>query len=1153
LPTLAARLDVALDGNDLAEQLSAQAGNLGGVAATVTGLISNPPAGVAGIAETLADLPVPDLDFAAGLGGMLGDLQDALPTDLSSLTGGLVGGLGELQTTVGTDLVGVLAGVLDAVLAIRELAQLDLRCLDVGGTAPGAGSAPPGGAGGGDPGANGGGGGAPAESSGPALTASAAARVDGLLDMLPSPLDTKGFLIWVHERLALPERDTLLPHTVPILDEIRDPLETLVEWDALDGEGIRTHFAATLSSAAGLLGSGVGGVLDDVVEALPETGDLQADDLARIADGITARLVELRSAVAGGDLSGTGPAVTELTALLDEYDALRPTLDLAALEEVSAQLRELPFRLEDRITLVSSAVEGSGVLSIWIEDLSSQLREDASAQAITLLQQQVSALIGWLQDFVAKIDLSAIQEPLATVSEQAQGVADALDGAVVTLTLEIQELFGQVEALLGQVDPAALQAQVEEAIDGFSSQLVDDVTALFEPARTAVAAVVDSIDDAVGAFDPEALLQPLRDALGAVTGLLEDPDVAAAMSEIREALDTATSGLEALSFTPVADAVIANIDGVAQTLETIETSLLPPPAQLALQTALSVLPEDLTAVTDPLVDNLGVLLESGPVPVLESLIEPPVQLKQAIQQFDPSDLVGEALSAPFASLVQQMDGFRPSALLEPVRSELDALKNRLRESARPGRLLEPLEPPFAQLLEAFDRLRPEEVVAPLDQAITSVIDDVLDTLPVDEVLDQVGDALDRIEEVTTMGTTLLAPVQRIRDALGAFAAAEDELTGWLDEILAKVEPLSADASLTAAAGELTEALDATTAGPLGETITETLGLVLAELATLDAQRRLTALVQAYRGISRQALAALPGSTEKTAVEAVLDRFDPLDPDFGAPYQSLADWREEVVEAQAALAAALADWDAQHHSADGALAGLRDAEAEPAQLAQAVREYLEPRLIAPLVALFAMTSPLGAAFDALISELERLVNDLTAKLSSILEGPGSLEQIRSSLQQLVDRLRSFDLGVLTESLTDLFADVRERLQAADPARIRELVDGAFDDMLSALDLDQIIPAADVKELDDSYAEVVDKLKGFDPQRLVTEVIKPEFEEDVIPLLDVLDVSGLIQALVERLRSLDEELKIELDRVNEAYQAFRRNMPSISIGVSVEVPF
>ena len=130
LPTLSARLDVALDGNGLADQLSAQAGNLGGVAATVCGLISNPPASVGGLAETLADLPLPDLDIAGGLGGMLEDLQSALPTDLSSLMGDLVAGLGDLQTTVGHDLVGVLAGVLDAVLAIRELGALDLRCLE---------------------------------------------------------------------------------------------------------------------------------------------------------------------------------------------------------------------------------------------------------------------------------------------------------------------------------------------------------------------------------------------------------------------------------------------------------------------------------------------------------------------------------------------------------------------------------------------------------------------------------------------------------------------------------------------------------------------------------------------------------------------------------------------------------------------------------------------------------------------------------------------------------------------------------------------------------------------------------------------------------------------------------------------------------------
>ena len=1150
MPTLLAQLDIALDGNDLSEQLTAQAGNLAGVAQTVGGLISNPPASVGGIGQALAELPLPDLDIASGFPRMLTDLEHALPTDLGSLTGDLVGGLAQVRTTVGDDLVGVLAGVLDAVLAIRELAQLDVRCLDVG-AAPGAGGAAAGGGAaeaGSDAGV-----GAPAEASGAALTASAAARVDGVLDMLPSPLDTKSFLIWVNERLALPERDTLLPHTVPFLDEIRDPLETLLEWDALDGEGIRTHFAATLSSTASLLRGGVERVLAELTGALPEPDELHAGDLARIADGLTARLGELRSAVAAADLAGTGPAVTALTDLLDEYETLRSTVDVHSLEGVSARLRDLPSRLEDGIVLVTSAVEGSGALSTWAEDLAGQLREDASAQAVAVLKQQVSALIAWLQDFVAKIDLSAIQEPLATVAEQAKAAADALDGAVITLTLEIQQLFGGVEALLDQVDPAVLRARVEAAIAGFESQIVDRINALFEPARAAVTEVVGSIDAAVGAFDPEAILQPLRDALGAVTGILEDPAVAAAMREIREALDTATSGLESLSFTPVADAVIANIDGVAQTLETIETSLLPPPAQLALQAALSVLPESLAPVTNPLVDNVGQLLESGPVPVLESLIEPPVQLKQAIQQFDPADLVGEALSAPFASLVQQMEGFRPSALLEPVRAELDALKERLREDARPGRLLEPLEPPFAQLLQAFDRLRPEEVVAPLEEAITGVVDDVLETLPVDEVLDQVGDALDRVEEVATMGTTLLAPVERIRDALGAFAAAEDELTGWLDEILAKVEPLAADDSLAAAAADVAAAVDATKAAPLGETVRGPLELVLAELATLDAQRRLTGVVLAHRGVSREALAALPASTEKTAVEDVLDRLRPLDPEFGAPFRSLAEWREDLVEAREALAAALADWDARHHPADGVLARLHDAQPVPAELAQRVREYLEPRLVTPLVALFGMTAPLRAALDALVSELARLVNDLNAKLSTILEGPGSLEQIRASLQQLVDRLRAFDLGALTESLTDLFADVRGKLEAADPARLRELVDQAFDEMLNALDLDQIIPAADVKKLDDSYAKIVDTLKGFDPQRVVTEVIKPEFEEKIVPLLDVLDVSGLIQALVERLRSLDDELKTELDRVNASYQAFRRTMPSISIGVSVELPF
>ena len=170
-----------------------------------------------------------------------------------------------------------------------------------------------------------------------------------------------------------------------------------------------------------------------------------------------------------------------------------------------------------------------------------------------------------------------------------------------------------------------------------------------------------------------------------------------------------------------------------------------------------------------------------------------------------------------------------------------------------------------------------------------------------------------------------------------------------------------------------------------------------------------------------------------------------------------------------------------------------------------------------------------------------------------------------MQELVDRLRTFDLGFLTESLNEVFENVRGKLDAANPAHLRELVDGVFDDMLAALSLAQILPPADIAALDAAYAEVRDKLKQLDPGKLVTEVVQPEFEATIVPLLAAFDLTPVLDALIARLQSLDEELRAEMDRVNEAWQRLRDSIPSISpldlvdidldvdIDIGVESPF
>jgi len=182
----------------------------------------------------------------------------------------------------------------------------------------------------------------------------------------------------------------------------------------------------------------------------------------------------------------------------------------------------------------------------------------------------------------------------------------------------------------------------------------------------------------------------------------------------------------------------------------------------------------------------------------------------------------------------------------------------------------------------------------------------------------------------------------------------------------------------------------------------------------------------------------------------------------------------------------------------------------------------------------------------VTEVKKLVDDLDGKITSLLTGPGSLGDIKTTIEALVDRLHQVNLDFLTTSLDDLFADVRSKLAALDPANLAQALKTDFDSLLGSLDLSQALPQADVDELDADYQKVIDKLAQLDPKKLVTDVAQPVFDSDVKPLLDAFDLSKLLDAIVDKLNGLKDELKQELDKVNDSYKQMRAAIPAMSLG-------
>ena len=620
------------------------------------------------------------------------------------------------------------------------------------------------------------------------------------------------------------------------------------------------------------------------------------------------------------------------------------------------------------------------------------------------------------------------------------------------------------------------------------------------------------------------------------------------MNAIRDAIEGTTQALETVSFAPLTDQVIAEIDKLTAAFQALDTSQLSTPVQLSLQAALAILPPDLTPISDPLLARLGQVVVEGPLPLLQTVQQQPQILLDQIRAFEPGALLGGAISVPYQNLLAQMNAFKPSALLDLAAAELETLKARLQANANPGELLAPLEPPFTSLLNAFDQLKPETVIEPLQTAIQDAISVVVEALPVEETFAQLDAVLQGVERVTHIGTDTIALLQRILDMLNGLANPRAQMDAWIDAILTNVNNIDDASPLQSALDAVETALDHTTAASL--TARFDTDALQAALEALNPQARLVKIIQAYSGVPRPQLEALPNSPEKMAILAVLDRFNPVDPAFVPPYQKAAELQTALADAHTRLAALLLDWDNRYHEAEP-LAALRNLQATPENLRAWIGEALEDKAGRPIVAVLSLVAPLAQVLGAFVSKLQALVTALTGKLTALLQGPGSLGAIRTTIQALLDKLQNFNLDFLTQSIGEVFANLRSKFEAINPAALRQTIDTAFGNMLETLQIDLLIPTAQIAQLDTAYQSILDDLKALDPETLVVKVVQPEFEAKILPLLDVFDPTAVLNALHDRLAKIEEELRAEMARVNEAYQKLRESMPSISISIDIDV--
>jgi hypothetical protein len=1135
MPTVLERIDVGLSGNDVASLVTQQAGRISDVVALVQQLSSS-PAGIGDFVGRLDALGPPNFSLSGDVLASFDVARAALPTDLSSLTQPAR----ELLARFGTDIVEQLSPLLgDAVKiaqALQQLLSVRLGCppSSASGTAP---EPPPAAAG--TP---------PASAQRAQAVADQIAQVSVMLDQLPVNVPPIFVLMFILQRLGSKPRDRFFNVNLPVIDDLIEPLQTLTSLSLAAPAAIGTEFAASLTAFTGHLSQvssqPLGALLSDlgsIHAAVP------AVPLRNLAEQLAAAYGSLTTALSGADLAAADAIVVTANGLLDTFEGLRApfvTAVMPTLTPAVSGLEQYPTaaldRLEHLLSLLQPANFAATLAGI------AQLPQSPTDAAMQAVREALQPILDWLNDLLEALNFEAIQAQVASVAGTLRGISNQLTASLTQVGAQAGAMFQSVDDAIAGVDLGELQASLLAQITEFSATLRAQIDAAFAPVRQALANAITQVTTAFEQFDPQVIVGALEAAIQALVDVLSGPEVRGAIDNVKSTVDGVVSALEQLSFAPVTDEVVDLIEQMRSALQTALSGDLNDAAKTAITAGLSALPDDLQPVTEPLIEDFARLIEQGPVSLLERIREEPQKILAKLQQFDPGSLLGDSISQPYQKLTASLDGLAVRALLAPAAQAFDAQKRRLRQTANPAAALQPLNEAFAAITGRLDALSPSALLEPLQQSLQQAIDGIIEASPIDEVFAVVNDVFATINSVLAVIEELRDILQKVTGILASFDNVDAQLDTWRDTLLNNVVA-GAGAAIDAALAPLDQALNDVRHADVLAQYDAGSNALLSALSALDPAARLSALVQPYSQ-AKQRVTALSDSATRAAVLALLARFDPTRASDTSPFRELEVLRAAIVSSRRELESLQTTWnDAVAELENLRTGGSLTGDALRASLAGVIEPALAPVRIA-----LRMIERSKPPIAATLATLEQVFTDLTTRATALLNGPDSLQAISTTVQELVDELRGFDLSVLTDGLEQTLTTVRGQLNALDPARLATALDQAFAAALDALSLDQLIPDSSLTELDAALGQVRQFVTSVDPQKIVTAAVRPLYEDTLLPLAAAFDLTPIFQALIDYLNQLDDELRAELARVNTAYQAFISTRGS-STGATASVGF
>lgn len=1106
-------IHAATGGQTACSLLQAPVRALRSAADSLDSMKNNPPAGVRQLADQLKGVELPRIEGVDAVADGIRGLRSALP-EAGELTQPVADALGEFFGAIQDNLSGQLDGLLSSFSGLDTLANVGMS-QPVDGTM--------------------------------------ASRLQALQDALvavPDPLTVVTLLEWIQTGMERFPRGIFRSRYLPLVDELREKLQTTLRWNTLSGTELVAEVEQTLVALAGYVHRSF---LTDGVETVstPLLALSAGFDAARLdgaLDGMLEAMGVLADAVTGGDLNGTEATIADLVQHRSDVEGILGALhaQAPAVAHVRSQLDGLPEELEDRALHFLSVIQPPHdleVLGLALEPLGEVIANSGLNTVMDKLTEFVSSIRGVLDS----LNISSLKDTFLQVLATAEEAVNGLREVLMRVTIEFSALMDRVRSAIQGLGIGSAVDAMENGLRNFIALVRQTADTVFSPVRNFLLGVFHTVNGFLDELDPSVVVQALKRVISTFTDLLSNPQLLNAIDSVKGALDTVNAELGGFTFKPGTDLVVQGIDVVEKALQIASSLPLPDSLKKELRAALNQLPRSLDPAVDVISDALDELVDEGPRPVLLQIKVGPGKLVDLVSAYAPEKLVKECLGSTYQDLLTEMERFTPSSLLVPIQQALDVVKTEVRRIADPSAALEPLQAPFDELLGLLDAFDPEELIAPLNDELQDGMQALIEVLPIgaaNAIFDQVAGVALRIQSVSDALSAVHGFLDELRQRLGGLSNARQQAQDLGTAIAARVDQVSDISAVTAAMGLLGTALGDIHAGPLLARVDGAVQTLSAQFASTEAKQRLSQIAAAMQTFPVASLMGLPPSLNQTNVKAFLDEFDPLAAGIAAPVDMIDTLGSQLQASQGRLASYLHDWDERFLPPTGPILQLHRPTLTAAELQAMLRQSIEDQLMNTLDPVMRVVEYLQNGVDGVVAQVAALSQDLNEVLTDILEITDALEELRDATNELIETLLGLDLGFLADGFRTVFDTVRTELQAFSPAHIGEVLGRAFDDILAVLDLDELIGAAG---LDAGYQEIVENLRRLDPGKILIETLQPEFEK-VLSFLMRFDLSVQIDAFLSNIDRLKEELRAELTRVSDAYEGMWDAIPSSIGGVT-----